>query len=81
MSTEIAEIKTEHHERTDSNFSIKWGNDTLHVNRFYGGEQRNTMIQLTIQSGKSYTMLTEEQVKELAQVLNDCFNYDKYPSE
>ena len=81
MSTEIAEIKTmfQYHK---GGKEIQYVDDILHVNRFYGGEERGPMIQLSIVNGpQNYTMLTKEKVKELIQVLRDCFDYDKYPSE
>ena len=81
MSTEIAEIKTQYQVYPNGK-GVQYRDDILHVNRFYGGTENGAMIQLTIINSKEgYTMLTQEQCKELAQVLNDCFDYDKYPSE
>lgn len=82
MSTEIAEIKTQYQEYDIITDTVNYIDDKLHINRFAGGKEKGTMIQLTILNCKDgYTQLTKEQVKELAQILNDCFDYDKYPSE
>lgn len=86
MSTEIAEIKGRREIwRTSGNMlmspEVKYAPDTLHVTRFAGGEINGAMIQLTLGATHGYIQLTKEQVKELVQVLTDCFDYDKYPSE
>lgn len=85
MSTEIAEIKgyvQKHVDSKDNKFpNVKFVYSTLHITRFYGGEDNGSMIQLTPSYGQDYIQLTKEQVNELIQVLTDCFDYDKYPSE
>lgn len=86
MSTEIAEIKGRRESyRTSGNMlmspEVKYVSDTISVTRFYGGQTNGAMIQLTLGSSHGYIQLTKEQVKELIQILTDCFDYDKYPSE
>lgn len=84
MSTEIAEIKgyiQEHIPSDDVLPNVKFVDSSLHVTRFYGGKDNGAMIQLTPSYRRDYIQLTKGQVKELIQVLNDCFDYDKYPSE
>ena len=54
----------------------------LYITRFFGGEKHGAMLQLTIESdGVAYIQLTQKQVKKLAKVLSEAFDYDKYPSE
>lgn len=84
MSTDIATIEG----RCESTMSeplapIIYRPARVHINRFYGGEENGQMIQLTVQDSKtmSYIQLTRDQVKKLAQILNDSFNSNIYPSE
>lgn len=54
----------------------------LDLTRFWGGTKNGSMLQLTTQCDKTaYIQLTQEQVKELAQTLLDCFDDEIYPSE
>lgn len=55
----------------------------IHLTRFYGGAENGQMIQLTVQDSEtvSHIQLTRDQVKKLAQILNDSFNSNIYPSE
>jgi hypothetical protein len=86
MSTEIAEIKgTCHSNYLKDEFTPETEDATLYLTRFYNGGDKGSEIQLTVSAnntyGTSYIHLNREQCKELAQILNDCFDYDKYPSE
>ena len=54
----------------------------LNLTRFWGGAENKTMLQLTIANNtQGYIQLTKDQVYELAQVLLESFNKEKYPSE
>lgn len=84
MSTNIATIVG----RCESNMStpldpVIYRPARVHVTRFYGGKENGQMIQIGVQDSKtvSHIQLTREQVKELAQILNDSFNDHIYPSE
>ena len=81
MSTFIKSIKGRYEESQNPNFTPKFGESNISINRFMGG--KDGMIQITISNnaGISYTQLTKKQAKELALVLNDSFDYYKYPSE
>lgn len=84
MSTEIAEIKgfvQKHLDAKDKFPNVVFVDSTLYVTRFYGGKEKGAMIQLTPSYGQTYIQLTKEQCEEFAEVLNNCFDYDKYPSE
>ena len=67
MSTEIAE------------FRLSKTGDNISVNRFFGGKDYGSMIQLT--NGRKYVQLTRREVAELVRILIDSYNYTKYPSE
>jgi hypothetical protein len=67
MSTQLAAIQ------------LSKSNDTLNVNRFFGGSGYGSMIQIT--TGRDYAQLTQSEVKELVKILNESFDYDKHPSE
>lgn len=56
---------------------------SIYITRFYGGVNRGSMIQLTIQAmdGASYVHLTKEQIRKLSLMLANSFDYDIYPSE
>ena len=70
MSTHIKDIKGKCEE----------GEPNLSITRFWGGKE--PMVQLTICGyGVSYIQLTQKQTSELAKVLLDSFDHDKYPSE
>lgn len=86
MSTEIAEIKgTCHHYPKKGTFEVEHKDASVFLTRFYNGTDKGAEIQLTVSAnntyGSSYIHLSKEQCKELAQILNDCFDYDKYPSD
>lgn len=53
--------------------------DSISLTRFSGGAEHGAMLQLTM--GGHYVALTKEQVKELAELLNNSFDYERYPSE
>ena len=82
MSTDIAEIKGVYEvmKRSDT-LTPEYSKAEMALTRYWGGEN-GAMLQLTIQSDRiAYIQLTQEQVKELIQVLQDAFDYEKYPSE
>jgi len=87
MSTEIATITGTYHKKANPDFSVVKDEAELHLTRFFNGKKDGTNIQVTVrQNGNnfgetSYIHLTKEQCKELAVILNECFDYDKYPSE
>jgi hypothetical protein len=82
MSTEIFEIAGRYEAKHYADFRVDYEESTLYVTRFAGGKQNGPMIQITISHPETgYVQLTKEQVKELAQVLSDAYDYDKYPSE
>ena len=85
MSTEIKTIKgsCHYHPRMGS-FDVEHKDAEVSLTRFFNGKNRGTNIQLTISNdvyGTNYIHLTKEQCEELAKVLNECFDYDKFPSE
>ena len=55
----------------------------ISLTRFYGGKEKGTMLQLTINNNLdcAYVQLTQKQVKQLSKVLGDSFNNHKYPSD
>lgn len=77
MSTRIAKI-TGVREKGDGSFD-KVTTD-LYLTRFYGGKQ-GRMLQLTMSNRDGYVQLTQEQVQELAEILNNTFDDKIYPSE
>lgn len=82
MGTEIKTIKGSYHRQIDTTFKVAHEKAELSITRFYNGKKRGANIQLTItQETTSYIHLTEIQCKKLAQVLLDCFDYKKYPSD
>ena len=86
MSTEIKTIKGSCHYHTNlGSFDIEHRDAEVSLTRFYNGKDRGANIQLTVaqegEYGTSYIHLTKEQCEELAKVLNECFDYNKYPSE
>ena len=85
MSTKIKTIKgsCHYHPRMGS-FDVEHKDAEVSLTRFFNGKNRGTNIQLTISNdvyGTNYIHLTKEQCEELAKVLNECFDYDKFPSE
>lgn len=54
---------------------------TMHLNRFYGGAENGSMLQLTVNNSDGYIQLTEEQSIELAKILLNSFDCQIYPSE
>lgn len=87
MATEITVIKGTHHVHPhEGTFEVKHEEAVLHLTRFFNGSDRGTSIQLTVvQQGlegtTSYIHLSPEACKQLAEVLLEAFNYEKYPSE
>lgn len=86
MSTKIKTIKgsCHYHPRMGS-FDVEHKDAEVSLTRFFNGKNRGANIQLTVSQdgeyGSSYIHLTKEQCEELAKVLNECFDYDKFPSE
>ena len=85
MSTKIKTIKgsCHYHPRMGS-FDVEHKDAEVSLTRFFNGKNRGTNIQLTISNdvyGTNYIHLTKEQCEELAKVLNECFDYNKFPSE
>lgn len=84
MSTEIKTIKGSCHIYDAEQFKVLHKEADLYLTRFFNGIEKGACIQLTISNpelGTSYIHLTEEQCKELATTLNECFDENKYPSE
>lgn len=86
MSTEIKTIKGScHHHSRKASFDVTHKDAEVSLTRFFNGKDRGTNIQLTVSQdglhGSSYVHLTKEQCEELAKILNECFDYEKYPSE
>ena len=83
MSTDIATIEGRCEDRTSTFDNIKYLPARIHLTRFHGGKDKGTMLQITVQDSEtiSYVQLTRDQVKKLAQILNDSFNSNIYPSE
>lgn len=86
MSTHIKTIKGSCHVHRELNtFNVDHTDAEVNLTRFFNGKEREANIQLTVTQngryGTSYIHLTKEQCEELAEVLKECFNYHKYPSE
>ena len=85
MSTEIKTIKGScHYHPRKGSFDVEHKDAEVSLTRFFNGKNRGINIQLTISNdvyGTNYIHLTKEQCEELAKVLNECFDYDKFPSE
>ena len=86
MSTEIKTIKgTCHYYPRRGSSEIEHKDAEVALTRFFNGKNEGTNIQLTVSQdgeyGTSYIHLNKKQCEELAQILLDCFNYTKYPSE
>ena len=84
MSTHIKTIKGRYQstEKPCHNFKPIYEEADLLLTRFYGGKNNGRMLQLTITSDETaYIQLTQKQVEELSQVLAQCFDDNKYPSE
>lgn len=86
MSTEIKTIKgTCHYYPRRGSFDVEHKDAEVSLIRFSNGKDRGVNIQLTVtqdgEYGTSYIHLTKEQCEELTKVLNECFDYTKYPSE
>lgn len=86
MSTSIKTITGSCHiYPTNKAFDVQDRPAELYLTRFYNGK-KGTEIQLTIRQSiapfdTSYIHLSKEQCEELAKVLQECFDYEKYPSE
>lgn len=84
MSTHIKTIKARYESTSKSTATLQptYEVATLDITRFYGGKLHGAMLQITIQSDNiAYIQLTEQQVQELIQTLQDSFNPKIYPSE
>ena len=83
MSTHIKTIVGRYEIVTRRNNPVVvYDNSELHLTRFWGGTTNGSMLQLTIQCDKTaYVQLTQEQIKELSEILKNCFNDEVYPSE
>ena len=84
MSTHIKIIKGRYESiKYPRNLTIvEYEEASLDLTRFYGGKELGRMLQLTITSDETaYIQLTQKQVEELSQVLAQCFDDNKYPSE
>jgi len=83
MSTEIKEINGRCESGNYRGNLPRYTNATISLTRFFGGQPDGAMIQLTIQDkdGHAYVQLTKDQVNDLRETLQDCYNYKKYPSE
>lgn len=85
MSTEIRQIEGTCHDTDGNTGKTIHKSATLYITRFFNGEQKGSNIQLTVSAsneyGTSYIHLTKEQCIELASVLLECFDYQKYPSD
>lgn len=82
MSTRIKTIEGVYQKGRKGTFEVEFKKAYLSLNRFWGGKEKGRMLQLTIVGETaSYIQFTEEQVKELVEVLKDSFNDEKYPSE
>lgn len=91
MSTQIAEIigrketlvLSQNPTFHDNTPRISYIDSTLNIVRFWGGNEKGRMLQLTINNneGHSYIQLTEEQAKDLSIVLDNAFDDKIYPSE
>ena len=85
MSTQIKTIKGScHYYPRNGIFDVEHKDAEVSLTRFFNGKNRGANIQLTVSNdvyGTSYIHLTKEQCEELAGVLNECFDYDKFPSE
>lgn len=86
MSTEIKTIEGTCHKFNPKNqFKPDKVEATISLTRFFNGSDKGPEIQLTISAnneyGTSYIHLSKDKCEELAKVLNECFDYDKYPSE
>jgi len=80
MSTTIAEItgRMEGHDHRTQN--PEYVNTYMYINRFYGGKENGKMLQLT-NGVNSYIQLTQDQVKNLIEILTNAFDEEIYPSE
>lgn len=84
MSTTIKEIKGRYEVAMRKSHNLpEYLPSTLSLTRFFGGKKKGAMLQITIHGGysSSYVQLTQKQVKKLAKVLQDSFDYSKYPSD
>jgi len=82
MSTEIKTIKGSYHKHVGASYKVTHEDAELSLTRFFNGKDRGRNIQLTIQGESiNYIHFNEQQCKELAKVLLECFDDNKYPSE
>lgn len=84
MSTHIKTIKARYESISKDTPTMQPTYDiaTLDITRFYGGKTYGAMLQITVQNNNiAYIQLTEQQVQELIQTLQDSFNPEIYPSE
>jgi hypothetical protein len=86
MSTKIKTIQGScHFHPNKATFEVEHKNAEISLTRFWNGKKKGRCIQITVSQdgeyGTSYIHLTEDQCKELAKVLSECFDDNKYPSE
>ena len=83
MSTDIKTIRGRYESTGGYGSTLKYAPSDINLTRFFGGQENGAMLQLTICNDKEYAyiQLTQKQVKKLAKVLRDAFDYDKYPSD
>lgn len=85
MSTEITEIEgTCHVHSPENKLNVSHVPAHLSLNRFFNGKGRGPNIQVTIMqsSGEcAYIHLSPDQCMLLGEILQNCFDYEQYPSD
>ena len=77
MSTHIERLKG----IKESELSTETIETTMSLTRFWGGNEKGIMLQLTVSNSDSYIQLTEEETIGLAKILLNSFDDTIYPSE
>jgi len=77
MSTHIETLKG----IKESELSNERVETTMSLTRFWGGDEKGRMLQLTVSNSDGYIQLTEEETIELAKTLLNSFDDTIYPSE
>jgi len=54
---------------------------SINLTRFWGGEEKGRMLQLTICNPDGYIQLTKDETIELTKILLNSFDDSIYPSE
>lgn len=83
MSTNIKTITGRYAESYNGDYTANYDDSNIILTRFCDGSNKGTMLQIIINNNKesAYTQLTQKQVKELAEILKESFDYSKYPSD